>query len=343
MKYSDFQDELKRGVSGSYLFYGPEAYLKRHAMRSVRKHIIPDEAAEFNRFIFDESSFSVDTVYDAMQTVSFTAEKKLIEISGPIFYRMPEDILENLCTALKSAEKYDTVIVIYTNEEEFDAGTEKQPSKLLKVLSQAVKPVYFAKETPAKLTRWLQRHFASEGINASPQTCTRLLDTCGRDMFALSYEAAKLSAYIKSKRPNMPELLESDILEICIRNYDFDAFAFSDAITSGNSQEAMAVLSEMKAEKERPEVILGSIAATACDLYAIKLLYDAGLTKNEISSKLKIHEYRVDISLKRIAYRDTAILKRFAEACYSADIKIKYSPTDSYEILDKLVAEITHI
>ena len=341
MKYADFQGELKSGVSGSYIFYGPEAYLKRYALRSLRKLIIPDEAAEFNRFVFDESTFTVDKIYDVMQTVSFTAEQKLIEISGPIFHRIPEETLESLCLALKSAAKYDTIIVIYTNEEEFDAGSEKQPSKLLKTLSEVSKPVYFAKETPAKLVRWIQRHFTSEGIDAPQQVCERLLDTCGRDMFSLSSEAAKLSAYIKSKRPNDPILKESDIIEICTRNFDFDAFAFSDALISGNAKEAMAVLNEMKAGKERPEVILGSIAGTACDLYAIKLLYDTGLSKYEIASRLKIHEFRVELYLKKVISRETKLLKRFADACYNADIKIKFSPTDSYEILDKLVAEIT--
>lgn len=341
MTYSEFRSVLKKGAYGSFFFYGPEAYLKRHTLAAIRNKIASGENA-FNHFRFNQDSYSAEKAWDAVQCPVFSESGKLVEIEGLSFDAMSDGEIDDLCALMKNAEKYETTLVLYTEPDEFDPGTEKQPTKLFKKFAASAVPVLFARETQAKLIKWIQQHFSAENVFASADSAESLIARCGTDMFALSSEISKLSAYVNSRGPDgdgLRRLTQDDIAVVCAQNDEFDAFAMTDAIISGDSKKAFAVLSDMKSRREKPEIILGGICSTACDMYLIKTLSDLGLSKNEIASKLKIHEYRVGLYLKRVANRTADELRFFALRCHDADFKIKNSFSDSYEIIDKLMAE----
>ena len=44
MSSDEFRQEIKKGLSGGYLFFGDEDYLKMNALDSARKAVCPEEA-----------------------------------------------------------------------------------------------------------------------------------------------------------------------------------------------------------------------------------------------------------------------------------------------------------
>lgn len=337
MIYSEFLSELKSGPHGAYLFYGPEAYLKVNARKSLRENVTPGDTALFNRFVFESETPDADAMWNAVNAVPVMSDKKLIEIIGLQIDNLKEDELSELCSLLKASDTDDCVTMLYTEPDEFDVGTEKKPSQAFKMLSSVSKPVNFQKETPARLVKWIKKHFDSDHITVGAELPALLIERCGPDMFSLTGEISKLTAFALRNGKN--EITADDLETVCPRNADFDSFALTDAILNSDADKAFSVLSIMKSNKERPEMILSSISGVACDLLIVRLLSDSGLSKSEISAKLKIHEYRVGLLLKTASRSTPEILRNFTNRCYEADKKIKSTFSDSYDTIDLLIAE----
>ena len=76
-----------------------------------------------------------------------------------------------------------------------------------------------------------------------------------------------------------------------------------------------------------------------CDLLTVKELSEGSLGLSAIAAKLKMHEYRAGLYLKSAAKVDVSRLRRLAERCFEADLRLKTSSLDSYLLLDCLAAE----
>jgi DNA polymerase-3 subunit delta len=253
---------------------------------------------------------------------------------------MSEGELEALLNILVRLPEYEyNILVLYTEPDELDIGTKKAPSKEFKLLSECLTPVVFEKETPARLSSWIAKHFASELIIAPPDTVSLLLDRCGYDMYALSNEIDKLVCYLKAQ--GREKLTTEDVIAVCGERKEIAAFDFANAILDLDTAKAFSVLNEMKKQKEKPEIILGSISRVICDLEIIKYATENGISLSDVSKKLKFHEYKAGLYAKSASRTTLDRLRALTEKCYEADLLIKSSKLDNYVILERLVVETT--
>lgn len=339
MNASEFRTSLKGGLSGVYLFYGREEYLKHHCLALARESIITDPAAEaFDRTVLDSQSFSDEALYAALDIPPMLSEKRLIEVHELDLMRPTKERLEQLCSFADTAAEYDgSVVIIYTAENEFDPGTAKQPSSALKQLSGHLTPVAFDRETPARLQKWVYRHFSADGIEADPTLCSYLIDKSGRDMYNLIGEISKLSAYVRSC--GRSKLLREDIDYITVDICEIDPFDFANAILEHNTDRAFAILREYRLRREPPELLLAGISRVYGDMLVIRELTSSGMSLRDVASKLKMHEFRVGLYHKNSQRRSRAELSRAIELCSAADADIKSTGLDSYTVIERLIAQ----
>ena len=338
MTPNEFRTELKK-LRGGYLFCGEEDYLKRHYLSTLRKTVL-DEGDVFNHIVLGGENYSPERLFAAIESLPMMAEKKLIEVNSLYISSMSESELEALSSVLIRLPEYEyNVLVLYTEPDEFDIGTKKAPSKEFKLLSECLTPVVFEKETPSRLASWVAKHFASELIVAPPDTVTLLIDRCGCDMYALSNEIDKLSCYLKAQ--SREKLTLDDVNTVCGERKEIAAFDFANAILDGSVTKAFSVLDEMKKQKEKPEIILGSISRVICDLEIIKYSTENGISLPDVAKKLKLHEYKASLYAKSASRTTVERLRELSEKCYEADLLIKSSKLDNYVILEQLVVEST--
>ena len=339
MTGAEFGTLLKKGVSGGFLFYGEETYLKHRYLEAVRREIVPDASLDaFNRYRFDERTYDPDALRGAIASFPVMAEKKLIELHSLPLSQMKSAEMSELTDALSSISSDDgNVLILYTEPDEFDPGTVKKPSPLFKTLSAILTPVFFDRETPARLNKWITQHFSAEGVFASSDLALRLTDYVGKDMYALSGQIEKLSAYVRAA--GRDHLEESDIAFVACRYRETEPFDFANAILNGNLSEALSLLSEKKMRKEPPEIILSGVSTVFSDLLTLRLLYDNGFQQKEMAAKTGMHEYRVGLYLRTASKKKAAVLKKALSLCAETDLKIKSTPLDPYVLLDRLVVE----
>lgn len=338
LKEADFRKQIKQDPKTRYLFFGPEDYLKAFALKAAKEAISPDETfSMFNEIKFDSLTYSPEKLSDAIMAIPMMTDRKLITITGLDFNSMAQDEVRSLCSVLSSLDEYDyNTLIISVASDRLDEGfLPKRPSKILAKLSEYMTPVYFEKISPSRLSLWVGKHYAHNGVYADGQLCDLTVNRCGRDMFNLASETDKISFYVLSEGRNT--VTREDIIKASVPAAEFDVFAFSNALTSGNREQALAVLSDMKFRRVAPVIIMSEIITNICDALSVELLFSDGLTSKEISEVLKMHEYKVSLMLK--SARGVERLKLLLEKCRSADLEIKLS-RDGYSVLEKLICTI---
>ena len=125
------------------------------------------------------------------------APKKLIELHGVDYRRLPPKELADLLDVLQLLPEHEEcVLVLYTVGEEFDAGQPpRRASALYKKLEELVTPLCFEYESESDLCSWVLRHLQASGISASPGDARKIVEFCSKDMFNLSNEVEKLICY----------------------------------------------------------------------------------------------------------------------------------------------------
>lgn len=338
IKDADFRREIKSSPAKAYLLFGDEDYLKFHALAAAKDAISPDSTLSmFNELKLDALSYSSSALLDAIMPAPMMADKKLITVTGLDFNSIRQGEVDALCSALATLDEYDyNTIIISVASDRFDYGRlPKSPSKLLVRLSEFLTPVYFEKISPARLVSWVGKHYAHNGVNASPDVCALTIERCGRDMFTLSSETDKISFYVLSQ--GRDTVTPSDVTMASVPSAEFDTYALSNALIAGNREAALAVLWDMKFRRVDPVIIMAEIVAHIYESVSIELLARDGLTSREISDVLKIHEYKVSIILR--SRRGIDRLKVMVERCSAADLEVK-SFRDGYSVLEKLICTI---
>ncbi len=338
MTANEFKAELKH-LSGGYLFCGEEEYLKRHYLQAAQDAVTARDDV-FNRIVFNADNYSAGRLMTAVESLPVMSDRKFITLTDLPFPEMREEELEDLTEVLGKLSSYEyNVLILSADADRFDIGTPKQPSGLFKRFSALLKPVLFPRQTPARLAAWTVRHFTAELIVAPPDAVDALIAACGCDMTSLSSEIEKLCWYLKSL--GREKLTTADVALVTAGSREIAAFDFANAVLDGKVSEAFSILTELRLRKERPEIILGGISRVICDLRLVRELLEEGADAQRIAQRLRMHPVKVKLYVRSASRTDAATLRRLAAICYDADVRIKSTPLQSYDVLDRLTVQAT--
>ena len=341
IKEDVFRKQIGKSLSGGYLFFGDEDYLKSAVLRSARAAICPDEALSFfNDVRFEAIDYSPDAILNAMMAPPMMTEQKIVTVSGLDVDGMRPDALDDLFEVLSLLPQYDyTVLILVVPAGNFEEGTlPKRPSKLLSRFSEVLTPVWFEAVTGARLAAWVGKHFEHHGVLAPPAVCARLISVSGNSMFTLSAETEKLSYYVLAQ--GRSEVTIADVEEIAIPELSSDTFAMTNALLDGRPEDALRALEFMKFHRVDPIVILGEISRSLCDLLLVKALQEDGATPAEIGSILGIRsDYKVRLYLNAASGKSRRKLSRAVELCSEADLSLKQN-SQGYQPIERLICSL---
>lgn len=339
LKESDFRKEIRSAPRRGYLFCGEEDYLKSYCVRLARETLCPDPTlAFFNEMRLDAMDFTLKKLEEALMPMPMMADRKLVTVTGLNFSVMKPNDLDGICEALGLLEQYDYNTVIFSVSADcLDPGTVKRPSATVVKLSEYLTPVLFEACPPAKLIAWVGKHFSAQGVNASPEVCSGIVEYCGCSMFVLANEIDKLCFYTLSQ--GRKEAAPGDIRKICVQNTEFGAFDFSNALMEGKTSLALDILGFFKFQRKDPLVILGEVNQILCNLLAVSALTQKGMTAEEISSTLKMHSFVVQKCQRALRAATPEKLRRALDLCAEADASLKQS-AQGYTPIERLICSL---
>ena len=196
----------------------------------------------------------------------------------------------------------------------------------------------FPLQTDARLLQWMQRHLADYGVTLSPGVGQQILNTCGRSMLRLSGELAKAGAYAASH--GMTELTMEAALQVITPTEEDDAFRLANCLLEGNKVAAYGCLSVKIRKKEDPILLLSQITRVYMDLAAAAVFLEEGRDKRELAQVMKMHEYKAGLYCKAAAGVSAEYFENALEKCLDADMAMKSSAVNGYELLERLVGTL---
>lgn len=340
IKEDVFRKQMKKGLSGGYLFFGEEDYLKSFALKSARESICPDTTfALFNDVRIDALDYSSAALLDALMPPPMMSEQKIITISGLNINSMKSSEIEHLFEVLERLPQYDyNVLILSVPAGQIEEGNlPKKPSSILTRFAKYLTPVFFEPISGARLVAWVGKHFEHHGVSAAPDVCSSLIDLCGRSMFTLSAETEKLSYY--ALQHGRQTVTRQDVEHVSIVELSTDTFALANAIVDGRHDDAMQALNVMKFRRIEPVIILSEVSRVICDLISVKALQSEGLPTSEISASLKMNEYKARLYLSGAGGKSMKKLRRAVELCSEADLALKLSP-QGYLAIERFICSL---
>ncbi len=337
---AEYRREIGKTAGRAYLFFGEEDYLKNHAVRLTRENVCPEAAfAVFNDITLDAIDYTPDALLCAMSPPPMMGDGRLILLRGLDFTAMKPGDLDALVETLALLSEYDyNTVIVHVAAGLMDEGyLPKRPSAVFKKLSEVAVPVRFDAVGEARLAAWSGKHFAHLGVSASAADCAFLVELVGRNMFRLASEIEKIAYFVLAA--GRSTATEADIRLVAVAAVEADTFALSNAISAGKYRDALDALAVMRFERVPPTIVMGELSRTLCDMYATRLLLDAGKSAAEVGETLKLHSYKAGLLCRAVSRTDLARLSRAVALCGEADAALKRAATD-YARIEKLICSL---
>lgn len=345
MNETEFRQELKNGLAGTYFMYGEEEYLKKFYIGRAKSQTVGDDAdaASWNTYRVEgkkskREPAATDALEEAVNSVPMMGEKIFVRYNADFSVFAEEEVSE-LVRVLGDVDGEAAVVIVTPTGDSFDPGRPEKgrPSALYKKLSAVCKMVEMQKMTPSELKKWMARRLSREKIAISPAGADALMVRSGSSMFALSGELDKLASYAAAN--GMETIDETTVKTVCCANEEEEAFAMANAIMNGDRRMALKALHRCKTARQEPIAVLGSVSKSLCEMLTVCSLMADGADKKEIAAKTKMHEYRVGIIMNAVRSTEPAKLCAALDRCRDADLKMK-GAVPGYTALERFICTI---
>lgn len=342
MTEAQFRQELKKGLSGVYFIWGGEEYLKRFYVNRAKKLTLGDdaEAAEWNSYEITATpgDARLADLEEAVYAVPFMGERTFIKYAfSPAALKKAEE--EQLLDICSQTDGEKTVLMLVAAADGFDAGKpqKNKPSAAYKFYSGFCKTVDITEQTPSELKKWIARRLSADSLTVDGAAAGLLLDRCSSDMFVLSGELDKLSAFALSTGKST---VDSEMVMYVTSPYrEEDGFALANALLDGDRRRALRVLHYSKQQREEAVRVMAQIVRAFCDMLAVAALVEEGADAQTVAARMKMHSYRAGLYVSAVRDRGAKRIAAALERCREADIQLKTTRLD-YIALERFICTI---
>ncbi len=330
------KDDIKNGtLAPLYVFHGEESYLKEYYRDAIEKQIAASGFAEFNITVFDGGEFNADMLTDAVESLPFGSEKKLIVIRDLDLGGARQEIKDAFLRLFADLPEYICMILYY----EAVAYKPDKRLNLFKNLEKCATIVQFDRAKGSELVNWLARRFAAHKKKIGTRECDYIIFLCGSLMTNLITEVEKIAAYAKGE-----VITREDIDAVASRVLDASVFDLTDCILSQDYKKALAIFRDLMEQKNEPIAVLSALIRQVQRIYAATLAMQAGQGERYIAD---LYSFRSSYPARLLidAARKTTPQKaaKALDICCNADIELKSNIPDPERVLELVILRMAEV
>ena len=215
-----------------YLLMGDEPYYPDRVCDAILENAVEEDSRDFDQFVFYGADTDAETVITAARGYSMFGGRVLVVLKEAQLMKDLEKLAFYCEKPLDS-----TVLVICLH----GASVDKR-----KALYKSVTKIGAVLESPAirdyELPDWIQRYYASLGLQIDPQAARLLAESTGADLARIASETDKL-------RKNLPEGAPAVSVEDVEKNVgvsrEFSIFELTKALSFRNRTDALRIASHL--------------------------------------------------------------------------------------------------
>lgn len=251
---------LQKKIEPCYLVQGEDILLYDEALKLI-KNACNLSFEEFNFQKFDDDTFSADLVLDALETLPFASEKKVVLLKN--ITKFSEDFKKKLVAYLKSPLP-STCLVIFDFANKFDF-----------LISEKISAKRLDEES---LKNIVEEELSKSHKAIKKEALSLLLSYCCDYYSLIKNELKKLS--------DAPTdvITEKDIANMVTKETEYSVFELTEALSKKDAKKAVELLSLMDKDTKTINLILNHF----------RRLFFVAISKDEDLSKLlNVKEYAI--------------------------------------------------
>ncbi|MDR1952553.1 MAG: DNA polymerase III subunit delta [Elusimicrobiota bacterium] len=313
------------------LLAGDESYFLDLCLENLEKSM---SAGDFNKDVFYGFENSAEVILDAVQTLTFSGEKRIVivkdvnKMRSPDTERIGEYVLNPLDTTC-------LVLVYFGIFREIKKDIVARKNMIAKCEnSKNAVCVNCSKVYEKDAKEFIKNEVKKEGKNISYDATLRVLDENGCDLLNLSNEIEKLVLFVGNDKKTIDQ---DDIEYVSGQTKEINQYTLIEHIEAKDRKKAIFVLEKLLSEGTDASFLLSSISSSIRRLLNAKSLYEQKGDNPDQVLPYNLPPFKKQVFKDNLKKFDLASLKSYMKEILNADISIKTGSCDTFSTLEKLI------
>ncbi|MQS88388.1 DNA polymerase III subunit delta [Companilactobacillus mishanensis] len=335
MKLNELKTNLKQNnVSNVYLVTGQEqAFIKD--IRKSFKNLLQPEEQEMNFSSFDLSEIPIGDLINESISAPFFGDRRLVFAENPYFMTAekvkhtvdqdPEVLIDYVKNPTPT-----TILVIFATYEKLDAR-----KKITKQLKKVATPIDAGMLDSHLLAKAIQHELSQDGYSINGDALNMLISKTKGNYSQTLNQLDKLKLYaLKSK------IIDVDAVnELVPQSLDDNVFDLMNSILKNDVYNAEDLYHQFLLQKIDPILLTAIMTSQLRSLIQTRILSKKGLSEATIAKQLKIHPYRVKMSLQQSRKIGMDKLSLMFHDIVNLDYQVKSGQGDKELLFDLFIAK----
>lgn len=324
-----------------YVLFGPDSFSRQEALAQLKAKLDPDGMLDSSATVLEARQSSPQEVMAACDTVPFLANRRLVIVQGALQQAAGAPGRRGRRSGAGEGGPWlaladyvprmppSTVLVLLDDDVSPD-------NPLLQALRPHARVRHFRPPDQRGLPDWIRRRARALGLSLTPGALGLLTDLVGNDLWTLSRELEKLSAYGADGRP----VGEEEVRSLVAAAREVSIFPLIDAIVEGRGPAALRLLRQMFRQGRGASYIFAMIQRQYRNLIIAREMLEAGATSRQIGERLRVGSYGLEKLLQQALACPPERLRQAFRRLLEADLSIKRGIYGEELALELLVQEL---
>ncbi|QQS60303.1 DNA polymerase III subunit delta [Candidatus Falkowbacteria bacterium] len=337
--------------------YGPDDFRAKQKINELREKFIKEVDPTGSSVVsIDGAKTTIDELSTLYRPASLFSKRRFITLSN-IMNNKQVEILEELGEFLQKEKNNENILVIYEPNfvEKKIAGKNlimkpgadnktlplnKIEKKLFDYLVKSQFVQFFDVLSGSDLTKLLLTMIKKNGVRISNSTLQLLTGLVGTDLWLLSQEINKLSAYALASGKEEATITDEMVKEMVSQSLIDGIFSLTDAL--GNRQASLAVklFNEQIIGGAHPHYLLTMMLWQFKTLASVRQGLDSGKTSKELAKSLGLHPYVLEKSINQVRKFNLISLQNAINRLIDLDFKSKTGQGKLEELLPVVLVSL---
>ena len=310
-----------------HLLFGPQSFLKREFIQTLRGRLLPQEVGFGNFQEFTAKKDSLNTLFDFLLTAPFLGEKRLA-----VLWAVDELSKDEQSSLLAFLEKK-----ISTAELILESGQSsiKKNSFLVQLGEKCRQtPCYtpFDKDLP----RWVEGRAQKRFKQIESQAARLVIERIGKDLASLDMAIEQLALLGGTKT----DIELKDVQDLLGKSVQADVFQMIDFIAEGKKASALVVLTSLGKEGSKSYEIMGALVGQLERLRKAVRMLEASRSTQEIAAELKMHPFYFEKFLNQARQVSAEKIDWLLRRLLDCDESIKTGILNDERALERFILEV---
>ncbi len=339
--------------------YGPDTFRAQQKITELRAKFITEIDPTGSSVIrVDGAKTTIEDLGMLFKSASLFVKRRFIIVTNSLQHKNKE-FIEELEKFLEQEKDNDNILVVYEEgfiekrlggknvimklgQDDKTIPLNKTEKKLFDRLHKSKFTQYFGILPLTDLVAYLVSLTKQTGVTLPVSAAQLLIRLIGNDMWSLSQEINKLSAYTlgKASKKDILVITEADIKMMVQQSVTENIFTLTDALGNRQIHLALRLLQDQLNSGLNGHYLLTMILWQFKTLAAVRQALDNSQDSRELTRILNLHPYVLEKSINQVRKFSFPVLQKTINQLVEIDYKSKSGGGTVEELLPILLAHI---